>query len=257
MVMTLENTEIDRLSLMYALARGIETTFQLEPRELDLELIGNESAPRLLFTEASEGGAGVLSRLAQEPQAMADVARAALSICHFTNEGDDTAGSDGHDPCVKACYDCLLSYYNQRYHQDINRHAVMEPLSTLAAATVEPHVAGVEPAEHRDRLLAACHSDLERKLVNHLFERGYRLPDEGQYPMPNFGAQADFAYPDLYTVIFVDGPPHDPADIQAADAALDKKLCDNGITPIRFNYKASWAEIIARYPSVFGKGSDS
>ena len=37
----------------------------------------------LLFYEAAEGGAGVLTRLAGEPQSLAEVAGAALELMHY------------------------------------------------------------------------------------------------------------------------------------------------------------------------------
>ncbi|MEK8143868.1 DUF1998 domain-containing protein [Streptomyces sp. M10(2022)] len=57
------------LTLMYALERGIETAFELEDSELTSELLPPADGPRdrLLFTEAAEGGAGVLRRLQAEP----------------------------------------------------------------------------------------------------------------------------------------------------------------------------------------------
>src|SRR5690606_36200171 len=59
------------LSLGYALKRGICSVFQLEENELDMELMPDDSNPHsLLFIESSEGGAGVLTRLLEEPGAM-------------------------------------------------------------------------------------------------------------------------------------------------------------------------------------------
>ena len=59
-------------TLQAALKRGIEMTFQIEESELVASLCPNRMNARLFcFTEAAEGGAGVLTRLATEPQAMA------------------------------------------------------------------------------------------------------------------------------------------------------------------------------------------
>ena len=53
------------LSLMFALERGIEATYELEDSELNSELLPppGDVRDRMLFTEAAEGGAGVLRQL--------------------------------------------------------------------------------------------------------------------------------------------------------------------------------------------------
>ncbi|NED53305.1 DUF1998 domain-containing protein, partial [Micromonospora aurantiaca] len=64
------------LSLMYALERGIEAAFELEDSELSSELLPPDDGPRdrMLFTEAAEGGAGVLRRMQSTPGALAEAA---------------------------------------------------------------------------------------------------------------------------------------------------------------------------------------
>ena len=124
-------------SLQYALLRGIEATFQLEEQELSAELLGSGSSARIMLWEAAEGGAGVLRRLVEEPDALARVARAALAIGHFDpDSGAEQADAVGE--CVRACYRCLLSYANQPAHALLNRHAVRDLLLALSRASVEP-----------------------------------------------------------------------------------------------------------------------
>ena len=117
-------------SLQYALQRGIEALFQLEEQELNSEILGEGLRRRILFWEAAEGGAGVLRRLVEEPDALLQVARSALEICHF-----DTALPEDHD-CARACYRCLLSFTNQAFHAMINRHTIAALLRTLATLPV-------------------------------------------------------------------------------------------------------------------------
>ena len=113
-------------SLQYALKRGIEQEFQLEEVELAAEPLPDQhNRAAILFYEAAEGGAGVLTRLTNDPDALARVARQALHICHFTSKsGDWTDARDleDQDPdCEAGCYRCLLSYYNQPDHSNIDR----------------------------------------------------------------------------------------------------------------------------------------
>ena len=116
-------------TLQHALIRGIERCFQIEEGEILIEPTPSREERRaLLAYEASEGGAGVLGRLATEPAMLAQVARTALELMHL--QGVDAALA-AHDPgllcevpdaeCVRGCYRCLLSYYNQPDHQFIDR----------------------------------------------------------------------------------------------------------------------------------------
>ncbi|MDW7972431.1 MAG: DEAD/DEAH box helicase [Thermodesulfovibrio sp.] len=113
-------------TLRYALKRGIEETFQLEESELVAELIGKDEHRSILIYEATEGGAGVLRRLIEDPYAFSEVAKSALEICHF-----DSDGKDLNSNCQLACYECLLSFSNQLEAMFINRHRIKEILINL------------------------------------------------------------------------------------------------------------------------------
>jgi len=113
-------------TLQYALLRGIEKVFQIEESELMAEpLPSSKDRKCLLFYEASEGGAGVLSRLISEPKQFAVVAKEALRWMHYFVEDPipDTPSDleDLNSNCIAGCYRCLLSYYNQPDHQNIDR----------------------------------------------------------------------------------------------------------------------------------------
>ena len=121
------------VTLQQALARGIEKTFQLE----ESEILGEPTPSRgernaILFYEAAEGGAGALGRLVREAETFRTVAREALIAMHASEDSIDEAiasdeaalrDADG-TKCVAGCYRCLLTYYNQPDHQDIDRRLV-------------------------------------------------------------------------------------------------------------------------------------
>lgn len=125
---TLEDLSQNTLATMqHALLRGIEAVFQLEEGEVLAEPMPtrDERAGFLLY-EATEGGAGVLTRLAIEPDLLAVVAKEALAIMHFDLEkGVPSAATALTDvpasSCVAACYRCLMSYYNQPDHELLDR----------------------------------------------------------------------------------------------------------------------------------------
>lgn len=117
-------------TLQHALRRGVEAAFQLEEGELLVEPLPDAASRRgLLFYEAAEGGAGVLSRLVHEPDALARVARTALDVMHLALPDDPTAPippaetlvDAAETTCVAGCYRCLLSYYNQPDHEVLDR----------------------------------------------------------------------------------------------------------------------------------------
>jgi hypothetical protein len=117
------------VTLQHALKRGIEAAFQLEEAELLTEALPDPRHRKgMLFYEATEGGAGVLTRLVNDPLALQQAARHSLRIMHY-----DVPDGDGEWPsfnnrqeqpdtrCVAGCYRCLLSYYNQPDHELIDR----------------------------------------------------------------------------------------------------------------------------------------
>ena len=151
---------------MYALERGIEAAFQLEDSELDGELLPPDEGPRdrILFTESAEGGAGVLRRLQAERSALAKAAREALRIAHFDPDtGDDLGGvlnADGlvTQPCGKGCYNCLLSYGNQPYHEQLDRHRARDLLLAIAGGATLTTGRGESRTEQTIRLIGQADS---------------------------------------------------------------------------------------------------
>lgn len=116
-------------TVQHALMRGIEVVFQLEEGEILGEPLPARDDRRAILTyEATEGGAGVLSQLIEDPGALAKVAREALILMHFDKVDEAISAGDAsvlHDKqieaCVRGCYRCLLSYFNQPDHELIDR----------------------------------------------------------------------------------------------------------------------------------------
>ncbi|GHT97689.1 RNA helicase [Spirochaetia bacterium] len=113
------------VTLQAALKRGIEQHYEIEEVEIAAEPLPNaDKRNYLLFYEASEGGAGVLNKIARESGELSQIARKSLEIMHYDTTKliqsvDDLI--DTNENCVAACYNCLLSYYNQSDHTKIDR----------------------------------------------------------------------------------------------------------------------------------------
>jgi very-short-patch-repair endonuclease len=247
-------------SLAAALRRGILLTFQLEEQELAAEPLPDERHRRLLlfFYEAAEGGAGVLRRLVDDPDAVGRVARAALETCHFDpNAGEDLRRAPrAKEDCEAACYDCLMSYTNQPDHPHLDRKAIRDLLLGFARAAVRTTPGTDDPARHLDKLERLCQTELERRWLRFAALRRLRLPSRAQAFIESARACPDFVYDDQRAAIFVDGPVHHYPDIQLRDAAAAGRLEDLGWTVIRFtDDEGTWEEVVRRWPSVFGRES--
>ncbi|MGW1491634.1 protein kinase domain-containing protein [Streptomyces sp. NPDC002402] len=260
------------LSLMYALERGIEATFELEDVELSSELLPPDDGPRdrILFMEAAEGGAGVLRRLQSEKDALAKAARQALAICHFDEEGNDVGGPHPSRPCALGCYECLLTYGNQLNHKLINRHTVRELLVRLASSTATKDGRGESRSEQFKRLLdrtpeiptvveaevseavAQERQAQQDNLVAWLKDRGLRLPDEGETLITEANVLADYVYrlPGVNLAVFVDLPDAETTALRDEDA--EERLLDARWDFVRFAHDTDWNEIVAPHARYFG-----
>ncbi len=231
-------------SLCWALVRGIEQAFQLEPGELRADALGEGSHRAILLYEASEGGLGVLERLVTEPDALQQVATEALRLCHFL---DDEDGSG----CERACYACLLSYDNHREARLLNRWAVYELLQSLTTSRVELQTGLRSREEHLAYLRDRACSSLERELLDVLEQGGYRLPDDAQKSVTDPRCIADFFY-EPNVLVFCDGPHHDTPDQRRVDERLREELRERGYRVVVLRWDVPLEEQIRRYHEVFG-----
>lgn len=271
LVVTLEEAlpEPVALSLMYALERGIEAAFELEDSELNSELLPPDDGPRrrILFTEAAEGGAGVLRRLQAEKGALAKAARQALAICHFSGDGRDLGGPHEDRPCALGCYECLLTYGNQLNHSLINRHTVREALVRLASAESTKEGRGESRTEQLRRLLgrtpqeptaaetSVAEAIAQDNLVTWLGARGLRLPDEKETLITEANVLADYVYrlPGVNLAVFVDSPGTEMTALRDEDA--EERLLDARWDFVRFPHDADWDEVVAPHARYFGTPS--
>ena len=243
-------------TLQYALKRGIEECFQIEESELMVEPMPDRGQRNgILFYEAAEGGAGVLTRLVSDPSAIGRVASRALAICHF-DESNDWADTD--PGCEAGCYRCLLSYYNQPDHELIDRRdpQVKELLVSLLDATLVASAGGRERDEQMEHLRQLSSSTLEQAWLDYLVANNHRLPDDAQVLIEAFNTRPDFVYRSPGQVaVYIDGPHHDAPGRKLIDEATTRALEDAGVVVIRFPKETDrWPEIIARYPDIFGGG---
>ena len=201
-------------TLQASLKRGIEQTYQIEESELAVEPLPLESdRRRILFYEAAEGGAGVLTRLARDRNELAAVARMALQIMHYriperldaVEDLIDEQEDKKRDPCVAACYQCLLSYYNQPEHLILDRRnaealGILIALSRGNVSILEPQIDGGD---------AGSPGNGDTEFADFLKEKGYRRPDTFMYPFMDGKHMADAIYKSDKVAVFFTAPAED------------------------------------------------
>ena len=253
-VETLEESVITTLQV--ALKRGIEEEFQIEESELMAEpLPSRDHRNAILFYEAAEGGAGVLTRLVTSSDSLSRVAKRALQICHYKSQDDWQSEEDTNSNCEAGCYRCLLSYYNQPDHELIDRRhpKVLEILKALTHASIAVSSGGRTHDEQSAQLDRLSNSSLEKAWLNYVNKQGYRLPDEAQKALEPFNTRPDYLYREQQAVIYVDGPHHEQPNQRKIDTSLTRQLEEAGLMVIRFpKEQTHWGRIFAQYPEVFG-----
>ncbi len=238
-------------SLQYALLQGIKVVFELEENELSAERIGQGMNRRILVWEATEGSMGVLKQLVNSVDALSQVAIAALRVCHF----DPQTGEDTNPECVCACYDCLLSYSNQLEHLKLNRHAVKDYLLMLSKSHVQvSHTARDYDAHYQElRRKTDPESELERRLLDYLYQTRRRLPDDARRYISEIPCEADFFYePNI--CVFCDGAVHDLPEVKKKDREIRLRLREKGYRVIVIRYDRDLEEQVKGYEDVFGVG---
>ena len=203
--------------------------------------------PVFLLYEATEGGAGVLTRLVSQETGLAAVARQALRILHL-DVGDGPlpdASSDLKDlpetDCVAACYRCLMSYYNQPEHEILDRRdadarTILLRLASGRTASREDRESGADgPADGEDSRERAWSAEASR--------RGIPPPDAK--PLVAAERSVSRVWRTHYVAVLID----------ETDRPALQPLEDLGFEVIRFEDPAGWRAAFARLASALGRPS--
>lgn len=251
-------TSSQMASLQAALKAAIQVRYQLEDNELSAEPLPSADERRIiLFYESAEGGAGVLRRLLDDPRAFAEIAQTALELCHFNPlTGDDLRRApDANEDCEAACYNCLMSYYNQMEHRMLDRQSIKDVLTELTMTLSDISPSAISRAEHLKRLLNLCQSDLERDWLNFMEQHNLNLPSHAQKLIEGCHTRPDFLYEKDCVAVYVDGLHHDFESRRDRDARQTECMEDIGYSVVRFGLRDDWDAVIAKHPHVFGVSS--
>ena len=234
------------VTLQYALKRAIESVFQVEPNEIGVSIMGDPSCPNILLYEAAEGSLGILSQFVDDVAVFRQIIESAESICRFNDE----------EYKAPASYDDLLSYYNQRDHQRLDRFLVKDALSKLSVSAVEIQAsdAFADYEEQYQQMLRKLdpNSSTERRFIEHLYDNGLRLPDSAQESVPGLYCKPDFYYEPRFWV-FCDGSPHDESHVRDRDAEQRQLILARGDEVWSWYYLEDLDDKIAQRPDIFRK----
>jgi hypothetical protein len=250
------------ISLTYALKRAIEQVFQIEESEVGVWFLGPEDSRNILIYESAEGSLGILSQMVQNPAKLREVFREAYSLMYF----DPKTKEDLAPNKPKASYDDLLSYYNQRYHEKLDRFKIKSALELLMICEVDTTGAGNSGHSDRDAHFQELmerydsNSDMERRLIDHLYKNDYLLPDKAQINLSKpLGVyiSADFVFlnrdQNIRAIMFCDGSVHDRKEVREDDSHKRIILREKGIDVIEWYYTESVSDLIDRRKDIFRK----
>ena len=239
---------ITMATVQHAILRGIEAVFQLEEGEMLAEPTPTRDVRSgFLLYEATEGGAGVLTRLVSEETTLATVARRALQIMHFAvGDGalpDSPSGlSDQPEAdCVAACYRCLMSYYNQPDHENLDRRDEDARTMLLRLARARTVVRADQPTEASHPVDGE--DSREGRWLAEASRRGIPAPD----PKPLTAGDRSVRY--VWRKHYV------AAIIDQADRPALEPMEDLGFEVVQFEEPAGWRAAFARLASALGQAS--
>jgi superfamily II DNA/RNA helicase len=240
-------------NLQYALHKGICALFQVNDSEIATERIGSGENRSIMYWESAEGGAGVLQRIGDEPDALSRVIKQAIEICHFDVETGEDKGQD--IDCARACYNCLLTYRNQRDHLILNRHLIKDQLFALLKCQTRKSHESRTYEQHYEwlRVQTDNRSSLEKKFLDFLFERGRKLPDAAQKSIEEPFCCPDFYYNDGYVCVFCDGSVHDTPKQREEDGRLRTALTNKGFRVVVIRYDKDIEQQVNEHSDVFGQ----
>ncbi len=192
------------LSLGYSLRSGARHRYALDAAELEFILEGpwktrindiTYNQVSLTFIDPHVGGSGYLPRIAQE----------------FDKISKDAVNYLNHKDCDTACYRCLKSYQNQRFHEYLKWPRIISDIESLAITipAERPLEKGDidDPTPWLEAYKAGVGSPLELKFLKLFEQNGLNVtkqepvePKDGDRPI----SIADFAIREKRIAIYID-----------------------------------------------------
>lgn len=204
-----------------AIRRGAMKAADMEETDIDYFVGYDVNGYYTLIYENVPGGSGFVEHIFTHFDTIKQVAIGHLLSC--------TCGTSRNNP-QKACYKCLLSFWNQYNHKYMDRELAAQLLSEFTdnsqALEIPPNSSKTEDSRDTD-------STFEDAFYNHLKGLNVPLPKK-QYNPRELNTVMDFAYPDQKIAIYIDGEPYH-RDRKQQDSQIRMALKTLGWKVIVFN----------------------
>jgi hypothetical protein len=203
----------DAVSLGEAMTLIGSHLFDMERDDLQwLPIPVDEEMWQLFLYDPMPGGSGLLEQFIDEWNSVYDAATELLGSCP--------------NACSTSCYDCLRTYYNQFYHDQLDRHRALELIQGMGQEPLSsnPIESINEIEEESDEDTNIWEKRLEDIVCN---EWGYsRFEPQGRIDLPSINA---YTLPDLFheeaeIAIYLDGPIHSEKEQKKKDKYLRNAL---------------------------------
>ncbi|MHA1371201.1 MAG: DUF1998 domain-containing protein, partial [Promethearchaeota archaeon] len=215
------------ITLKEAIIQSILLTYNLEESEIEgfiQESANDEGEKIIVIFETEDGGTGVLKSLINpELNRFETFIENLKKILHIENL---EPYKETRDACLEACYNCLLTFRNQRFHQYINRKLIIPLVKKLKNCRISTFTQTDQIETNIDDKLqylkAKCDSELEKMVLEEIKRQNLPLPDDAQVVF--FDDCIPIAKADLFynketfkIYVFIDGPPHRDEDNKTQD----------------------------------------
>lgn len=208
-------SEVEAVSLGEAMTLIGSHLFDMERDDLHwLPIPGDDEEWQLFLYDPMPGGSGLLEQFIQE---WSDVYAAADRMLAQCPGG-----------CSKSCYDCLRTYYNQFYHDQLDRHRALEVIRQLgdvptSSNAIEP-INEIPDMDAEDEQTNLWENQLEHKITEEWGFTGFSPQQKIDLPSISGWTKPDLVHEDAQVAIYLDGPHHDDPDQRQQDKLLRNAL---------------------------------
>ncbi|HOO33985.1 MAG TPA: DEAD/DEAH box helicase [Thermotogota bacterium] len=205
----------EAVNVAEAIRRGAMQAADMDETDIDYFTGYDEAGYYALIYENVPGGSGFVEHIFTHFNRIREVALDHLNSCDCGSESGNTR---------KACYRCLLSFWNQYHHGILDREMAAELLSEFNQNTDFLEIPQNVSAEERDKETDSTFEDTFYKVLRKM---NVPLPVK-QYKMNSPNTIVDFAWSDKKVAVYIDGQFYHSGDRKKTDKRIRMALKSYG-----------------------------